>query len=70
MVPMRSNLLRYISLWWVDMQLLIVSVNLRAAAMTLSSGVMSRLVIYLYLWNTVAKLFVALVSFVHIIYKQ
>ena len=47
-----------------------VSANLSAAAMTLYSGVMIDLVIYLCLWNTVAEIRVALVSFINIIYEQ
>ena len=52
------------------MQPLRVYENFQAAAMTLSSDVMSKLVIYLCLWNTVAEICVALVSFIHIIHEQ
>ena len=44
--------------------------NLTAAAMTLSLGVMSGFMIYLCLWNNVAKICVALVYFIHIIHEQ
>ena len=47
---------------------LIVSANLPDADMTLSSGLISGLGVYLCLWNTVAKICVAMVSFIHIIH--
>ena len=47
-----------------------LSANFPAAAMTWSSGVMSVLVVYLCLWNTVDEIRVALVSFIHIIHDQ
>ena len=69
MVLMRFNFSRIVSLRWGGMQPLIVSDKFPAAAMTLLSGVMSGLVIYLCLWNTAAKISVALVSFIHIIHE-
>ena len=47
-----------------------VSANLSAADMTRSLGVVSGLVIYLCLWNTVAEIPVVLVSFIHIIHER
>ena len=67
---MRSNCSRIVSLGWGGMQPLIVPSNLPAAAMTQSSGVISRLVMYLCLWKTMAKIRVALVSFIHIIHER
>ena len=52
------------------MQPLRAPANLPVAAMTWSSGVMSRLVMHLCLWNTVAKIRVTLVSFIHIIHER
>ena len=52
------------------MQPLRVSANLPAAAMTRFLGVMSGLVVYLCLWNTVAKICLALVYFIHIIHER
>ena len=51
------------------MQYLRVSSKFPSTDMTLSSGVMSGLVIYLCLWNTVDEICVALVSFIHIIHE-
>ena len=39
-------------------------------AMTWSYGVTPRLVMYLYLWMTVAEIIVTLVSFIHMIHDQ
>ena len=47
-----------------------VSANLPTAAMNLSLGGMYGLVVYLFLWNTVADICVALVSFIHIIHER
>ena len=67
---MRYNCSRIVSLRWVSMRPLRVSAKLTAAAMTLSSGVIYGLVMYLCLWNTVDKICVALVSFIHIIHER
>ena len=65
---MRSNFLRVVSLRSGDMQPLSLSANFPAAAMTRSSGMMSGLVMYLFLRNTVSNIRVALVYFIHIIH--
>ena len=67
---MRSNCSRVVSMRWGNMQPLRASANLLVAAMTRSSSVMSRLVIYLCLRNTVAEIRVDLVSFIHIIHER
>ena len=67
---MCSNFSRIVSLRWGIIRPLRVSDNFPAADMTLSPGVMSGLVIYLCLWNTVADIRVALVSFIHIIHER
>ena len=54
---------------WDGIQPLSSSDKIPVAAMTRSSGVMSGLVMYLCLWNTVAYILVALVSFIHIIHE-
>ena len=53
---------------WGGMRPLRVSSNFPAAAMTLYLGVISGLAIYLCLWNTVAEIRLALVSFIHFIH--
>ena len=55
---------------WGGMQPLILSANLPAVAMTWSYGVIYGLVVYLCLWNTVAKICVAPVSFIDIIHDK
>ena len=67
--PDAIQLIEYFSLRWGGMQPLRVSANFPAAAMTLSLGVMSSLVIYLCFWNTVVEIRVALVFFIHIIHE-
>ena len=47
-----------------------VSASFLAAAMTRSLGVNSRLVMYLFLWNTVSEIRVALVSFIQITHER
>ena len=67
---MRSNRLRFVSLMWGYMQPLREYVNFPVAAMTQSLGVMYGSVMYLFLWNTVADIRVALVSLIHIIHER
>ena len=67
---MRFNWSRDIFLSWSDMQPLISSANLPAAAMTWSSGVISGLVVCLCLWENVAKICIALVYSIHIIHDR
>ena len=68
--PDALQLFEVFSLRWGDMQPLRVSTNFPATAMTLSSVVMSGLVIYLCLWNTVAEIRVALLFSIHIIHER
>ena len=67
---MRSNCSRFFSLRWGVMRTLRFSANFPAAGMTLSLDVMSGLVIYFCLWNTMPKICVDPVSFVHIIHER
>ena len=46
------------------------SANFPSDSMTWSSGVISGLVMYLCLWNTVADICVALVPFIHVIHDR
>ena len=66
MVPIRSNCYRVVSLRWCVMRTLRSSSKLSAATMTRSSVVIPGLVMYFYLWKTVAKILVDLVSFIYI----
>ena len=64
------QLLEDFSLRWGGMRPLKVSSNFMDADTTLYLGVMSRLVIYLCLCNTMVEICVALVSFIHIIQER
>ena len=63
---MRHNFSRVVPMRWCVMQPLILSINLPAAEMTRSSGVIPELVMYFCLWKTMAKILVDLVSFIYI----
>ena len=67
---MRSNYSMVVLLRWGDMQTLRASDNFLTDAMNRSFCVMYGLVMYLCLWNNVADIRVAMVSFIHIIHDR